>query len=194
MLGLLDLSFSLRGDPSPLPVRRRGARGRHGGPDPSTPGGIPRTGHRNRPSAPPFAHRPLATQGRDPRPRATFKALAGIMVALLFVVVASALQRMYLYQQEFGLTGATSLHDNTYGLDLHVVSLVRPHRATRQAPSLRVRGPYRRFRRHLRHKHHEPRCPDSKHQHRPHGRWQALRRLPATLSAPCPCSSSLYPR
>ena len=33
-----------------------------------------------------------------------FKALAGIMVVLLFVVVASALQRMYLYQQEFGLT------------------------------------------------------------------------------------------
>jgi hypothetical protein len=33
-----------------------------------------------------------------------FKALAGIMVVLLFAVVASALQRMYLYQQEFGLT------------------------------------------------------------------------------------------
>jgi hypothetical protein len=33
-----------------------------------------------------------------------FKALAGIMIGLLFVVVASALQRMYLYQQEFGLT------------------------------------------------------------------------------------------
>src|SRR5918997_1955639 len=33
-----------------------------------------------------------------------FKALAGIMLVLLFVVVASALQRMYLYQQEFGLT------------------------------------------------------------------------------------------
>src|SRR5215210_3386303 len=33
-----------------------------------------------------------------------FRALAGIMVVLLFVVVASALQRMYLYQQEFGLT------------------------------------------------------------------------------------------
>jgi hypothetical protein len=33
-----------------------------------------------------------------------FMALAGTMVALLFVVVASALQRMYLYQQEFGLT------------------------------------------------------------------------------------------
>jgi Domain of unknown function (DUF4173) len=33
-----------------------------------------------------------------------FKAFAGIMVVLLFVVVASALQRMYLYQQEFGLT------------------------------------------------------------------------------------------
>jgi hypothetical protein len=32
-----------------------------------------------------------------------FKALAGIMVGLLFVVT-SALQRMYLYQQEFGLT------------------------------------------------------------------------------------------
>jgi hypothetical protein len=33
-----------------------------------------------------------------------FKGFAGIMVVLLFVVVASALQRMYLYQQEFGLT------------------------------------------------------------------------------------------
>ena len=33
-----------------------------------------------------------------------FRALAGIMVVLLFVVVTSALQRMYLYQQEFGLT------------------------------------------------------------------------------------------
>jgi hypothetical protein len=36
--------------------------------------------------------------------RRLFKALAGIMVVLLFVVVASALQRMYLYQHEFGLT------------------------------------------------------------------------------------------
>ena len=33
-----------------------------------------------------------------------FRVLAGTMVALLFVVLASALQRMYLYQQEFGLT------------------------------------------------------------------------------------------
>jgi hypothetical protein len=33
-----------------------------------------------------------------------FKALAGIMIGLLFVIVASALQRIYLYQQEFGLT------------------------------------------------------------------------------------------
>ena len=33
-----------------------------------------------------------------------FRVLAGTMVALLFVVVASALQRMYLYQSEFGLT------------------------------------------------------------------------------------------
>jgi hypothetical protein len=33
-----------------------------------------------------------------------FKALAGTMVVLLFVVVASALQRMYLYTEEFGLT------------------------------------------------------------------------------------------
>jgi hypothetical protein len=33
-----------------------------------------------------------------------FRALAGVMIGLLFVVVASALQRMYLYQQEFGLT------------------------------------------------------------------------------------------
>ncbi len=33
-----------------------------------------------------------------------FRVLAGVMVGLLFVVVASALQRMYLYGQEFGLT------------------------------------------------------------------------------------------
>jgi hypothetical protein len=33
-----------------------------------------------------------------------FRALSGAMVALLFVIVASALQRMYLYTQEFGLT------------------------------------------------------------------------------------------
>jgi hypothetical protein len=33
-----------------------------------------------------------------------FLVLAGVMVGLLFVVVASALQRMYLYGQEFGLT------------------------------------------------------------------------------------------
>jgi hypothetical protein len=33
-----------------------------------------------------------------------FRALAGAMVTLLFVIVASALQRMYLYTQEFGLT------------------------------------------------------------------------------------------
>ena len=33
-----------------------------------------------------------------------FKTLAGTMVALLFIVVASALQRMYLYTSEFGLT------------------------------------------------------------------------------------------
>jgi hypothetical protein len=34
----------------------------------------------------------------------SFKALATVMVALLFVVVASALQRMYLYTSEYGLT------------------------------------------------------------------------------------------
>ena len=34
----------------------------------------------------------------------TFSALSGAMLALLFVIVASALQRMYLYTQEFGLT------------------------------------------------------------------------------------------
>ena len=33
-----------------------------------------------------------------------FKTLAGTMIVLLFVVVASALQRMYLYTSEFGLT------------------------------------------------------------------------------------------
>lgn len=34
-----------------------------------------------------------------------FRSLAGALVALLFVVMASAVHRMYLYTQEFGLTG-----------------------------------------------------------------------------------------
>ncbi len=38
------------------------------------------------------------------RHEVAFKALAALMVALLFAVVASALQRMYLYTSEFGLT------------------------------------------------------------------------------------------
>ena len=49
-----------------------------------------------------IAHWLLRTENRAHE--RLFKALAGIMVGLLFVVVASALQRMYLYQQEFGLT------------------------------------------------------------------------------------------
>ena len=49
-----------------------------------------------------IAHWLLRIETRDHE--RLFKALAGIMVVLLFVVVASALQRMYLYQQEFGLT------------------------------------------------------------------------------------------
>ena len=38
------------------------------------------------------------------RERTLFRALAGLLVVLLFVVVASALQRMRLYTDEFGLT------------------------------------------------------------------------------------------
>jgi hypothetical protein len=49
-----------------------------------------------------IAHWLLRTENRAHE--ILFRALAGIMVGLLFVVVASALQRMYLYQQEFGLT------------------------------------------------------------------------------------------
>ena len=49
-----------------------------------------------------IAHWLLRTENRAHE--RLFKALAGIMVGLLFIVVASALQRMYLYQQEFGLT------------------------------------------------------------------------------------------
>ena len=39
-----------------------------------------------------------------PNQRRVFRALSGTMVALLAVIVASALHRMYLYLQEFGLT------------------------------------------------------------------------------------------
>jgi hypothetical protein len=49
-----------------------------------------------------IAHWLLRTETRTQE--RLFKALAGIMVVLLFVIVASALQRMCLYQQEFGLT------------------------------------------------------------------------------------------
>jgi hypothetical protein len=40
----------------------------------------------------------------DRRSERTFRFLAGTLVALLFVVMASALQRMYLYVDEYGLT------------------------------------------------------------------------------------------
>jgi hypothetical protein len=49
-----------------------------------------------------LAHWLLRTENRTHE--RLFKALAGVMIGLLFVIVASALQRMYLYQQEFGLT------------------------------------------------------------------------------------------
>jgi hypothetical protein len=49
-----------------------------------------------------LAHWLLRTENRSHE--RVFRVLAGAMVGLLFVVVASALQRMYLYQQEFGLT------------------------------------------------------------------------------------------
>jgi hypothetical protein len=49
-----------------------------------------------------LAHWLLRTENRAHE--RLFKALAGVMIGLLFVIVASALQRMYLYQQEFGLT------------------------------------------------------------------------------------------
>jgi hypothetical protein len=49
-----------------------------------------------------LAHWLLRTESRAHE--RLFRVLAGVMVCLLFVVVASALQRMYLYQEEFGLT------------------------------------------------------------------------------------------
>ena len=49
-----------------------------------------------------LAHWLLRTENRSHE--RVFRVLAGVMVGLLFVVVASALQRMYLYQQAFGLT------------------------------------------------------------------------------------------
>jgi hypothetical protein len=49
-----------------------------------------------------LAHWLLRTADR--RGERTFRILAGALVALLFVVMASALQRMYLYVDEYGLT------------------------------------------------------------------------------------------
>ncbi|HLW78036.1 MAG TPA: DUF4173 domain-containing protein, partial [Terriglobia bacterium] len=42
----------------------------------------------------------------DPRHRRMFGALAGLQIALLFVIMASAFERMRLYQSEYGLTEA----------------------------------------------------------------------------------------
>jgi hypothetical protein len=42
--------------------------------------------------------------GSRVRGRRAFRVLAGTLIALLFVVMASALQRMYLYTEEYGLT------------------------------------------------------------------------------------------
>src|SRR5215213_4852869 len=96
----------LRGDPGPLPVRRRGARGRHGGPDLRRvrSSRILRAGQRNGPRTPSLAHRPLAPQGREPRPRASIQSACRDNGSLALRRRTSALQRMYLYQQEFGLT------------------------------------------------------------------------------------------
>jgi hypothetical protein len=41
---------------------------------------------------------------RGPKSEGAFRALAGVQILLLFVVMASALQRMRLYQAEYGLT------------------------------------------------------------------------------------------
>jgi hypothetical protein len=49
-----------------------------------------------------LAHWFLRTENRAHE--GVFRVLAGAMVVLLFVIVASAVQRMYLYTQEFGLT------------------------------------------------------------------------------------------
>jgi hypothetical protein len=49
-----------------------------------------------------LTHWLLRAEGRGGR--RVFRALAGTLIALLFVVMASALQRMYLYTQEYGLT------------------------------------------------------------------------------------------
>jgi hypothetical protein len=49
-----------------------------------------------------LAHWLLRTEGHGGR--RVFRALAGTLIALLFVVMASALQRMYLFTQEYGLT------------------------------------------------------------------------------------------
>jgi hypothetical protein len=40
----------------------------------------------------------------DPRSERVFRRLAGALIAMLFVIMASAVQRMWLYQREFGLT------------------------------------------------------------------------------------------
>src|SRR5215208_6354309 len=166
-------------DPGSLPVRRRGARGRHGGPDLRRvrPSRILRAGHRNGPRTPPLAHRPLATQDRDPRPRASVQGACrdngspalrrrGLRAAADVPLPARVRPDR-----------ATPLRNHIHGVDLRRPTLVRPHRAAFQTRPLRVRCPSRRFRRHLCHKRHESRCPNSKHQHRPHGRWKALRRL-----------------
>jgi hypothetical protein len=43
-------------------------------------------------------------RAENPAHERIFQAISGAMVVLLFVIVASALQRMYLYTQQFGLT------------------------------------------------------------------------------------------
>src|SRR5215212_2796017 len=135
----------LRGDPGPLPVRRRGARGRHGGPDLRRvrPSRILRAGHRNGPRTPSLAHRPLAPQGREPRPRASIQSACRDNGSL-------ALRRRYLraatdvpLPARVRADRATPLHNHIYGVDLRRPALVRPHRAARRARPLRVRCPTR---------------------------------------------------
>ena len=91
---------------------------------------------------PPLAYRPLATQDRDPRPRASVQGACRDNGS-------PALRRRGLRSAaDVPLPArvrpdrATPLHDHIHGLDLRRPTLVRPHRAARQTRPFRVRCPF----------------------------------------------------
>ncbi len=94
----------------------------------------------------------------DARAQRLFSWQAAVQVALLFVIMASALMRMRLYQEACGQTEPAPVHNGVYGLAGRGFRLVQPHRSARRAPPFRLRRSSGRLLPRFRPAHRQPGC------------------------------------